>query len=129
MFGRGRPRFEFLDLAKRNQDFVQIVRSSRLIQMVASLDEGLIAPTPSRSRTWPGNHRSFARRASRGPRAPSHNGSPRRVSGSVSGQRSNDRGERVGRAGAEDEVGVADLLPSPLDFLGCRRRVSGEYGQ
>ena len=71
----------------------------------------------------------FARRARRGPRAPSPNGSPRRVSGSVSGQRSNDRGERVGRAGAEDEVGVADLLPSPLDFLRCRRRVSGEYGQ
>ena len=54
---------------------------------------------------------------------------PMTVSGSVSGQRSNDRGERVGRAGAEDEVGEADLLPSPLDFLGCRRRVSGEDGQ
>ena len=36
------PRFEFLDLVKRNQDFVQIARSSGLIQMVASLDEGLI---------------------------------------------------------------------------------------
>jgi hypothetical protein len=47
----------------------------------------------------------------------------------VSVQRSNDRGERVGRTGAEDEVGEADLLPSPLDFLACRRRVSGEYGQ
>jgi hypothetical protein len=51
------------------------------------------------------------------------------MSGSVSGQRSNDGGERVGRAGAEDEVGEADLLPSPLDFLGCGRRVSGEDGQ
>src|SRR5207302_9848765 len=38
----GSPRFEFLDLVKRNQDFVQIARSSGLIQMVASLDEGLI---------------------------------------------------------------------------------------
>jgi hypothetical protein len=54
---------------------------------------------------------------------------PMTFSGSVSGQRSNDRGERVGRAGAEDEVGEADLLPSPLDFLACRRRVSGEDGQ
>jgi hypothetical protein len=51
------------------------------------------------------------------------------VSGAVSDQRSNDRGERVARAGAEDEVGEADFLPSPLDFLGCRRRVGGEDGQ
>ena len=65
------------------------------------------------------------------PRAtrPSHNRITGRLSGSVSGQRSNGRGERVGRAGAEDEVGKADLLPSPLDLLGCRGRVSWEYGQ
>jgi hypothetical protein len=72
--------------------------------------------------------RSFARRERRGSRA-----RPQRITltgfGSVSGQRSNDRGERVGRAGAEDEVGEADLLLSPLDFLGCRRGVSGEDGQ
>jgi hypothetical protein len=54
---------------------------------------------------------------------------PMTVSGSVSDQRSNDGGERVGRAGADDEVGEADFLPSPLDFLACRRRVSGEDGQ
>ena len=51
------------------------------------------------------------------------------VSGSVSGQRSHDRGERVGEVGADDEIGEADLLPSPLDFLGGRRRVIRKYGQ
>ena len=52
----------------------------------------------------------------------------RRVSPSMSGQRSNDRSERVSRVGAEDEVGVADLLPSPLDLLGCCRGVVGKDG-
>lgn len=49
--------------------------------------------------------------------------------GLMSSQLGYDRSERVGEVGAEDEVGEADLLPSPLDFLGCRRRVSGEDGQ
>jgi len=96
---------------------------------VGAVDLRPCAPPRQEAEPGPETIDRFARRARRGPRAPSHNGSPRRVSGSVSGQRSNDRGERVGRAGAEDEVGVADLLPSPLDFLRCRRRVSGEYGQ
>jgi hypothetical protein len=41
----------------------------------------------------------------------------------ASGQLSYDRSERVGEVAAEDEVGEAVLLPSPLDFLGGRRRV------
>jgi hypothetical protein len=48
---------------------------------------------------------------------------------SVSGQRSDDWGERVGRAGADDEVGEAELFPSPLDFLARRHPVAGEDGQ
>ena len=47
----------------------------------------------------------------------------------MSGQLSYNRSERVGEVGAEDEVGEAGLLPSPLDFLGGRRRVVREYGQ
>lgn len=43
--------------------------------------------------------------------------------GLMSGQLSYDRSERVGQVGAEDEVGEADLLPSPLDLLGGRRGV------
>ena len=35
----GSPAIRVLDLVKRNQDFVQISRSLRLIQMIASLDE------------------------------------------------------------------------------------------
>jgi hypothetical protein len=47
----------------------------------------------------------------------------------MSGQLSYDRSERVGEVGAEDEIGEADLLPSPLDFLGGGRRVIRKYGQ
>ena len=47
----------------------------------------------------------------------------------MSGQFGYDRGERVGEVGADDEVGEADLLPSPLDFLGGGRRVIRKYGQ
>ena len=49
--------------------------------------------------------------------------------GLVSGQLGYDRSERVGGVGAEDEVGEADLLPSPLDLLGGRRRVFRKYLQ
>src|SRR5215471_13540531 len=49
--------------------------------------------------------------------------------GLVSGQFSYDRSERVGDVGAEDEVGEADLLPSPLDLLGGRRGVIRKYRQ
>jgi hypothetical protein len=35
-----------------------------------------------------------------------------------SGQLSYDRNQRVGEGGADDHIGEADLLPSPLDFLG-----------
>jgi hypothetical protein len=47
--------------------------------------------------------------------------------GLMSGQLSYDRSERVGEVGAEDEVGEADLLPSPLDLLGGCRRVIRKY--
>ena len=47
----------------------------------------------------------------------------------MSGELGYDRSERVGGDGAEDEIGEADLLPSPLDFLGGRRRVSRKKGQ
>ena len=47
----------------------------------------------------------------------------------LTGQLSHDRGERVGAGGAEDEVGEADLLPSPLDLLGGRRGVIRKYCQ
>ncbi|MEV6386586.1 hypothetical protein [Nocardia xishanensis] len=40
-----------------------------------------------------------------------------------------DRGEPVGEVGAEDEIGEADLLLSPLDFLGGGRRIIRKYGQ
>jgi pimeloyl-ACP methyl ester carboxylesterase len=49
--------------------------------------------------------------------------------GLMSSQFSDDRSERVGEVGAEDEVGEADLLPSPLDLLGGRRRVIRKYRQ
>src|SRR5215469_17843561 len=47
----------------------------------------------------------------------------------MSGQLSDDRSERVGEVGAEDEIGEADLLPSALDFLGGGRRIIRKYGQ
>ena len=49
--------------------------------------------------------------------------------GLVSGQRSNDRASVSAEPAPSDEVGEPDLLPAPLDFPGCRRRVSGEDGQ
>jgi hypothetical protein len=49
--------------------------------------------------------------------------------GLVPGQLSHDRSEHVGEVGAEDEIGEADLLPSPLDLFGGGRRVSRKYGQ
>ena len=41
--------------------------------------------------------------------------------GLVAGQLGYDRSEHVCEVGAEDEIGEADLLPSPLDLL-CGRR-------
>src|SRR5205823_15046137 len=49
--------------------------------------------------------------------------------GLTSGQLSYDRSQRVGKVGAKDEIGEADLLPSPLDFLGGGHRVIRKYGQ
>jgi hypothetical protein len=46
--GWGRPRFEFLDLVKRNQDFVQIARSSRLIQKKVEVEAHSRGPKPRR---------------------------------------------------------------------------------
>ena len=51
------------------------------------------------------------------------------LSGSVSGQLGNDRSERSSGVGADDNVGEAALLPSPLDFLDGRRRVAGKHQQ
>ena len=56
----------------------------------------------------------------------SRSASPR---GLTSGQLSYDRSQRVGEVGADDDIGEADLLPSPLDFLGGGRRVIRKYGQ
>jgi hypothetical protein len=47
----------------------------------------------------------------------------------ASGQLGYDRSEHVGGDGAEDEVGEADLLPSPLNLLGGCRRVLRKYLQ
>jgi hypothetical protein len=66
------------------------------------------------------------------PAADEHPTRPQRrlsPAGLLSGQLSYDRSEHVGEVGAEDEVGEADLLPSPLDFLGGRRRVTRKYGE
>src|SRR5438094_2902055 len=49
--------------------------------------------------------------------------------GLTSGQLSYDGSQRVGEGGADDNIGEADLLPSPLDFLGGGRRVIRKYGQ
>ena len=61
-------------------------------------------------------------------RTPSHyrSAGPRRL---TSGQLSYDRSQRVGKGGADDDIGEADLLPSPLDFLGGGRPVIRKYGQ
>jgi len=48
--------------------------------------------------------------------------------GLLSGQPGHDGGEHFGEVGTEYEVGVADVLPSPLDLFGGRRRVIREYG-
>jgi hypothetical protein len=47
----------------------------------------------------------------------------------LSGQLGDDWSERVGGDGAEDEVGEADLFPSPLDLLGGCGGVIGKYRQ
>src|SRR5699024_11580324 len=49
--------------------------------------------------------------------------------GSAPGQFSDDRSEHVGVDGAEDEIGEADLLASPLKLLDGRLRVLREYLQ
>src|ERR671936_1021291 len=49
--------------------------------------------------------------------------------GLTSGQLSYDWSQRVGEGGATDDVGEADLLPSPPDFLSGGRRVIRKYGQ
>ena len=41
----------------------------------------------------------------------------------MAGELGDDRSERVGEVGAEDEVGEADLFPSPLELLGGGRRI------
>src|SRR5438552_3497427 len=56
----------------------------------------------------------------------SRSASPR---GLTSGKLSYDRSQRVGEGGADDNIGEADLLPSPLDFLGGGPRVIRKYGQ
>jgi hypothetical protein len=43
--------------------------------------------------------------------------------GLTSGQLSYDRSQHVSEVGAEDEIGEANLLSSPLDFLSGGRRV------
>ena len=48
---------------------------------------------------------------------------------SLSGQLNGDGSQCVGAVGADDEVGEAEFLASPLDFLSCRARVVGEDGQ
>src|SRR6185437_5779504 len=55
-------------------------------------------------------------------------GTGRGPAGLASDQVSDDRGERVGEVGAEDEVGEAELLASSLDFFGGRR-VTRKYGE
>ena len=52
-----------------------------------------------------------------------------RPRGLTSGQLSYDRSQRVGEVGADDDIGEADLLPSPLDLLGGGSRVIRKYGQ
>jgi hypothetical protein len=47
----------------------------------------------------------------------------------LAGQPGHHRGQHFGEVGAKDEVGVADLLAPPLDFLGGGRWVIREYGQ
>ena len=51
------------------------------------------------------------------------------LSGSVSRQLSNDRGECSSGIGADDNVGEAAHFPSPLDFLDGRLRVAGKHQQ
>ena len=43
------------------------------------------------------------------------------------GQLGDDRSERSGGVGADDNVGEAALLPSSQDFLDGRRRVTWKY--
>ena len=49
--------------------------------------------------------------------------------GLLSGQLGYDWGEGFGEVGAEDEVGVADLLAPPLNLLGGLSWVNRKYGQ
>jgi hypothetical protein len=49
--------------------------------------------------------------------------------GSQTGQLGDDRSERISDVGAKDKVREADLLSSPLNLLGGRRRIHGEYGE
>jgi hypothetical protein len=45
----------------------------------------------------------------------------------MSGQFGDDRSERIGGVGADNEVGEAAVLSLPQDLLGGRRRVAREY--
>ena len=54
---------------------------------------------------------------------------PVRHLGLAAGQLSYDRSKSVGEIGSKDEIGESNFLPSPLDFLDRRCRVSRKYRQ